>query len=251
MDSDDYSTDDGRRKRQREEGIFASSTKISRSPSKPSKGYNEKLDLLIEMITEMKTDQKKICLEQTEIKEEIRKIREENDLLKQENSKLRNENKKIVGKLEEMERRVEWIEKERRKNNIVITGLRIDTNDQEILKRKVGNMIEKEIEVQTDIKKVQKLGEKTHLVEFTKTNDKEKVMRNKHKLKNNKSQRIFINEDMTKKELEKGKQLRKRAQEEKNKGNSVKLGYNKIIINGNEWKWNSDKEKLELANPKN
>lgn len=63
--------------------------------------------------------------------------------------------------------------------------------------------------------------------------------------------RIYINEDLTKKELEKGRLLRKRAKEERNRGRNVKVGYNKIIIDNEEWKWNYITESLELIHAKN
>lgn len=89
----------------------------------------------------------------------------------------------------------------------------------------------------------------TNLVEFSKIRDK--VIGNKHKLKNKRSQRVYINEVMIKKEQEEEKQLRKRPQEKKNRGNAEKHGQNKIVINGNEWRQNSPTEKLELATAKN
>lgn len=56
-------------------------------------------------------------------------------------------------------------------------------------------------------------------------------MKNKHKLK---GQECYIDDDMTNKEREIQAVLRKRAREEREKGNTVKVGYQKIMIN-NQW----------------
>lgn len=58
-------------------------------------------------------------------------------------------------------------------------------------------------------------------------------------------QRIYINDDLTKKDQEEEKQLRYFAKEEKRKGQEVKIGYNKITVNGEEWRWYTVKVKLE------
>lgn len=81
--------------------------------------------------------------------------------------------------------------------------------------------------------------------------DKEKTMKNKSQLKNIKNARIYINNDLTKEEREKQKKIRQRAQQEKANGKTVKMGYNKLIIDGVEWKWNREKEDLEKSGTKN
>lgn len=251
MDSDGCSTDEGRKKRFREE-VFEPSKKTMRSPVRSkNKTYDEKLDLLIDMMRELKDDQKQINQEQVEIKKEIKRLREENKLIREENLKLKDENKDIRDKLGKVYKRLEWIEKEEKKNNVVVMGWKINTDDVKILKSDVVNMIKNQLEIQTQVKSVQKLGEKTCLVQFEKEEDKEIVMKNKYKLKNNKRERIFINEDMTKMEREKEKHIRRVAKEERERGKVVKIGYNKITINGKEWRWNYNTTQLESTDQKN
>ncbi|KAI4466259.1 hypothetical protein MML48_3g00014015 [Holotrichia oblita] len=213
MESDGCSTDERRKKRFREE-VFEPSKKTMRSPVRSkNKTNDEKLDLLIDMMRELKDDQKQINQEQVEIKKEIKRLREENKLIREENLKLKDENKRIRDKL--------------------------------------GKMIKNQLEIQTQVKSVQKLGEKSCLVQFEKEEDKEIVMKNKYKLKNNKRERIFINEDMTKMEREKEKYIRRVPKEEREGGKVVKIGYNKITINGKEWRWNYNTTQLESTDQKN
>ncbi|XP_023312211.1 craniofacial development protein 2-like [Anoplophora glabripennis] len=111
----------------------------------------------------------------------------------------------------------------------------------ETLKKDMEELLVKEIEVETQIENVQKLGQETYLIEFEKFKDKDKVMKSKYKLRN-KCKRIYINEDMTKKEQKKEKQIRKRAIEEKKKGKNVKIGYR------NDTDQNPDKTVNKLTN---
>ncbi|CAH1106132.1 unnamed protein product [Psylliodes chrysocephalus] len=116
-----------------------------------------------------------------------------------------------------------------------------------MLKDAMENMLEKEIEVITQVKTAKKLGEKTYLVEFEKIEDTDQV----NKPKNNKKDKIFINEDKTKMEREKEKQIRKTAKEEQDKGKIAKIGYNKVTIDGREWKWNYTTGELDFDKSKN
>ena len=78
--------------------------------------------------------------------------------------------------------------------------------------------------------------------------DKQTLMRNKYKLGNNSDEVIYLNEDMTKQEKEKAKQIRIMAKQEREKGKSVKIRYSGLIIDGKEFRWNQSLEKLEPKN---
>lgn len=53
------------------------------------------------------------------------------------------------------------------------------------------------------------------------------MLKNKYKLKNVQNQKIFINEDQTRAERYKHKQIRDRVNEEERKGKVVKIGITK------------------------
>nr|CAI5845554.1 unnamed protein product [Callosobruchus analis] len=63
MDSDDYSSEDTRRKRQAEEMLFSRSKKTYRSPDKPTKN-DEKLDMLNGLVRGLTAETKEIGKEQ-------------------------------------------------------------------------------------------------------------------------------------------------------------------------------------------
>lgn len=86
---------------------------------------------------------------------------------------------------------VERLEKETRKNNIVMNGLKINTEATKILNSGMENFIEQHLNVTVQIKQVHKLGEKICLIKLKQ--EKEKNMEYKNKLKKLKDLHIFIN----------------------------------------------------------
>uniref|UniRef100_A0A6P7FUR5 Uncharacterized protein LOC114334253 n=1 Tax=Diabrotica virgifera virgifera TaxID=50390 RepID=A0A6P7FUR5_DIAVI len=126
------------------------------------------------------------------------------------------------------------MDKDKRKNNLIISGLEIDTDDSAALKERAGNMIGKHLGV--SIKRACKNGIRTCLIELGNGEEKTAILRNKNKLKNVEPKKIWITEDFTKereREREKMKSLRDKAREMRDKGKTVNIGYNKITVDGN------------------
>ncbi|KAK4883406.1 hypothetical protein RN001_006725 [Aquatica leii] len=70
---------------------------------------------------------------------------------------------------------------------------------------------------------------------------KMEVIKNKYKLG---GKNIYIDSDLTYEEQKTQAIIRKIAKEEKNKGNSIKVSYKKLEINGEKYIWNEEKNKL-------
>ncbi|KAF2879374.1 hypothetical protein ILUMI_26799 [Ignelater luminosus] len=70
-------------------------------------------------------------------------------------------------------------------------------------------------------------------------------MKNKAKLKDIKEHRIYVNDDMTKPQKIIQKAIRIKKMEEKRKGNSVNIGFQKIEVNKKEEIWNQEINALE------
>nr|CAH7721813.1 unnamed protein product [Callosobruchus chinensis] len=184
MDSDDYSTDDSRKRKvlgEKEDDPFGRSSKIIRTPSKAKSRTDEKLDSLIDLVKEMKSEMHEMRLDQKRVKEDIAKMMQENLVLRQENQELKKENKEIRDRLDEVNDRVEWLEKEKRKKNAVVTGVNMDTTQAADLKEYMQDIFKNLLAVDVQVKSTQKLGSRACLVEFEKEEDKEKLMKNKHK----------------------------------------------------------------------
>ncbi|KAK9719689.1 hypothetical protein QE152_g22540 [Popillia japonica] len=126
MDGEDgYSTDESKRKADdRGDVIFKQSKKTHRSPHKTAE--ENKLDQLIDMVKEIKTDQifikeeiQQLRNEQKLFNEIVNQLKEENKELKEQNQKIRREYQEIKTEWEEMKNTIEIIDREKRKNNII------------------------------------------------------------------------------------------------------------------------------------
>lgn len=264
MDSDEYSTDEGRKRRGENIDSFVNSKKMQRTPTKRQITESEKLDQLLMMMKEMNATQKDMKQEQKEIKTEIREIKDqqnktnaallkltvENEQLKKENQDIRKENAEIRRELQGMKKAVEIIEKNRRKNNIVMNGLKMDTNEPGTLKEGIKGFFNKQLQIDITPTTVKKIGENACVIELRSEEEKHEIMTKKYKLRNVVGEKVFINDDLTKEEKEKQKHLRNFAKNEKEKGKDVKIGYNKVLVNQEEWRWNKIKRELEKP-PKN
>jgi hypothetical protein len=74
---------------------------------------------------------------------------------------------------------------------------------------------------------------------------KKNIMLNKSKSNGRKGERMYIDDDLTKEERETQKKLRELAKEERDRGKRVKIGYRKIQINGEWFRWDEREEKLK------
>uniref|UniRef100_A0A6P7GQB1 Uncharacterized protein LOC114345469 n=1 Tax=Diabrotica virgifera virgifera TaxID=50390 RepID=A0A6P7GQB1_DIAVI len=101
--------------------------------------------------------------------------------------------------------------------------------------------------IEVKINEARKLGDKIYLVELDSKYEKMKIMKNTYKLKELPN-RIYINDDLTKREREIQSKIRATAKEEKIKGKIAKVGYQKLILDNEVWKWNREREKLEKVN---
>lgn len=245
MDSDDFSEDQNRKRGAENYEIFQNSKRKHRSPTKTN---DEKFEKILKLMQEMKT----------EIKDEMKQIREdqksyamEMKKLKEENEDLRKENESIKAELTEIKQNMESIDKEKRKNNIVLSGLKMDTNNQADLKKDMENFFQTNLQLGINVRNAIKIGENRCLIQLNNGDDKQAVMNNKYKLKYKRNEKIFLNNDMTKQERIVQRQIRKLAKDEKEKGKEVKIGYNKVTINGEVWRWNRVNEKIVKSITKN
>lgn len=255
MDSDEYSTDENKRKRgekEEDENIFNRSKKTNRSPIKEKRREEIKMDRMLDLLQklsqdmeELKIDQRKTSVSLEKINNKIIKITEENERIKKENQDIKDENNKIKEELRKMSTRMEQLDKEKRANNIVIQGIEMDAYKVEILKEAMARFIKDNLEIEVTVQSAHKIGSKTCLVKLDKFQDKLKVMQNKNKLKRGSAPNIYINNDLTKYEMEIQKIIKVRAREEKEKGRTAKIGYKKIEIEGKKWIWDETRNRLE------
>lgn len=182
-----------------------------------------------------------------ELREEIKEIRKE---MNKKEQKWEEEKKELVSRIEKLEERAQKEERCKRRNNIVITGL-TTTRGKE--KEAIEDLITAKLKVQAKITNAYQIGkeQQSHVIiaEVESWERKQEIMANKMKLRNT---RIYINNDLTTEERRIQKEIRSIAREEKAKGNKVKTGYQKIILNDKEYRWNEVVQGVTIyENPKN
>jgi protein-tyrosine-phosphatase len=209
--------------------------------------------LLSEILLEVKNLKKQSKEFRTETKKEISDLKEEiktrdekwETKLNSLDSKISNVEKKTEKNIRNLVDKIKYlvIADERRarrekRNNVIIKSNGMGTETQESLNTKVKEVLRK-TEVNTDFGRATYIGKDRNnrdIVSFELKTFEEKinVMKNKSKLQ---GLECFIDDDMTPNETEIQAELRKLAREEKEKGNSVKVGYQKLQVNGNWVNW--------------
>ncbi|KAK4872005.1 hypothetical protein RN001_016129 [Aquatica leii] len=229
--SDGYSTDDGKRKREvhDEKESIAKSQKMHKSPA-ISQQNEEKLDQILNLLQNLTLEVNQIRAEQREFQTELIELKAENKIIIKENANLKKDYEEMKKELRNTNTRLDQLEREKRRNNVVITGLKIENNKPENLKRKIKDFMQQKLGIEVAIKTAYKLGPQQCLVQVDNSVDKLKIMQSKIKLKNIEESRVFINNDLSKKERDIDKEIRNIAQEERKKERTVRIGYQKLII---------------------
>lgn len=248
MDSDDYTSDDKKRKQNEESEqneLFRKSRKIIRTPTKQSV---DKMDILMNMLKELTSEVKEIRKEQNNYREEISELRRDNIVMKQHYEELRKENETIKNEMQIMNDKMEQQDRDKRRNNIIVSGIDLEGINIETLVIELNKLLGDNLGIKINFKSAFKIGPKTCLAELYSWNDKREVLQNKYKLRKVKDKVIYINDDLTKNEREIQSSIMKRANEEKKAAKQVKVGYQKLIINGTVWKWDKENKKLIESN---
>ncbi|XP_050515097.1 uncharacterized protein PF3D7_1120000-like [Diabrotica virgifera virgifera] len=171
----------------------------------------------------------------SEYREMIGILKEENKTMKEEIQEL---NKRVMS-LEKANETMEQLEKNSKRNNIVISGLKIEEN-KEKQKEVIKTFIKDTLKIESNITKVTKINESMCIAEIANYEKKTEIMRNKYKLKEISGSPVYIKHDLTKQERKVQKLLTEKANEERRLNKNVKIGYQKITINGKTFKWNNE-----------
>lgn len=180
------------------------------------------------------------------LREEIEQNTEEMKLIREEINRMREEwrreREEMIGKLREAEEKIEKLEKDRIRNNLVVCGIDMMPNSDEVLKEAMESMLEKELKVRVKTKKVYKIGPKKCIMEMNDWQDKVMVLKEKGRLK---GKSVFIDSDLTATEREIQKKIRDIARDERKKGAKVvKVRYQRLDIDGRTLEWDRKEQVL-------
>jgi hypothetical protein len=138
-------------------------------------------------------------------------------------------------KITKTEEKIEKLEKDKIRNNLIVTGMRMDTEDEELLRNTMEKMINKELSLNVKVKKVYKIGQDKYNEEMNKWNEKLMVLKTKGKLR---GKEIYIDSALTLTEREIQKNIRDFAKKKRINGVTARVKYQGVEIDGRSWKWN-------------
>lgn len=224
---------------------FSSSKKVTRSPNKPKPEMEGHMKILLEKMEELMIDIRHVKSSNEEIKAELRKREEE---WKKDKMEMQEQIDDLKEKLDRITVKQERKEREERRRNIVVTGYigegkQLQTEFESFCQSTLG--IHLKTTSAREIAKNKRL-EPIQLIQLRSLDDKKILMKEKRKLKDMRKH-VFINDDLTKEEREKQKEIRIWAKEQRTKGKQVREGFLKAKIVGEEWKsWDEINEMKKI-----
>lgn len=160
-----------------------------------------------------------------------------NNVMEALNEKLSNimeENNNLKKKVTYLEHKLNMVEKEKRKNNLIFFGTQeLDKTETELVDYIKELIVDTGVHLDSqEINSVQRIGRWTGkknrpvVVSFSSIWKKHLIMKNKTNL----PQGIYIKEDFPKEVLEKRRQLQVQVEEERKKGNIAFIKYDKLVV---------------------
>lgn len=213
---------------------------------------NEKLS---QQIAKCESSNKEMKDEMRSFTEAIRdEIAKKSEEWKTEREALKTEINSLNEKMHELEvkleRKMEEDGREKRRQNIVIKGdtkvltdgISIQKNVEELCQKTLGITIQTESAYVRTIRKGN--DGKVVIVKMKSMTDKMLVMKSKSKLKNFPN-KLFIDDDLAPEERIRRKEMKEWQKEKRAKGEEVKVGFDKVQIKGNWYKWKEIKQKSQ------
>lgn len=243
-DEKDYSSSDSKKSYRRE------------SNNKEKSRMEDKIDHLTNMmasfVTDIKASINEIKYEMSDLKKEVAEVKKETEKNDKEIRSMKDANREISEKLEEevgrlkvksteLESKLEKMEREKIRNNVVLSGIVINEGDPQKLKAAIENLIKEKMGLDIEIGKAYKVGEKRCVFELNKWEDKLEILKSKNKLMGSE---IYMDSDLTPSERVIMREIRERARKERERGNRVKVGHLKLIMTGKVVVWDEQNGKL-------
>lgn len=229
---------------------------VSAQISTASKKQEKSLDDLRTEIRECKTESAKAY---TELQQQIKQLEKKftskeaatnariKDLEKQiaEMKKAKRAPEAAEGS-SQLQKKIEHLEKDIRKNNIIIHGFQVH---QEALRDEIENFISSEFGLQNSILEVASIPNRARKniirVKLVSWETKLSILRQKRSLM---GRDIFIDQDLTIKERQTAKKLRDIYKARRAEGHTVKMGYNKLYIDNIPYYWSEKDKNVKKSN---
>lgn len=193
------------------------------------------------LLEEMNNKLSRMETSNTRIENKIDSLQMEIKTLKQDNEEVKEQNRKLTAIIKDQDQKIIQMEKEHRKKNIVIYGIKETDEENEAGQRKevksiVVEQMKTELDPAIDIVDTKRIGMKHSgknrplLVELRSYSKKLEIMNMKKSLKESD---IFIDEDLPKEIQQKRKQLLPYMKKAREGGEKAYLNYDKLKIGNN------------------
>lgn len=216
-------------------GVFEQVAKRRRDEEMEAGRLEAKLDRIIEKLDKMETGMEMCNKQMHELKNEF----------KMKEKKWEVEKNALLERINKLEENEELREKEKRKNNVMIYGLE-EEGEADVAVKKLASSLQVTIKIEEAVRLGNKMDGKKRpvLVKLHNWEEKKSLLTKKGILRATKS-KVFIDDDLTKREREVQMRIKERAKEERLKGKKVLMRYQKLCIDGIWWMWNTEKAELE------
>lgn len=184
--------------------------------------------------------QKELNLQKIEIQKSGEKVTEQvtlniNKKIEEKFTILEEKHQTLKGKVEQQEKRIQYMEKQARQRNIIFFGIEEGETSYHNLENNILQFISEKLSLKfdcRDIQEIKRVGKKSDkprpiIVTFSTLGLKINVLKQKRLLKDT---QYYLNVDYPKYILEKRKELQEEANREREKGNKVSIKYDKLVI---------------------
>lgn len=134
-------------------------------------------------------------------------------------------------------------ERYRRRNNVIVSGLIIQSNRPEEMKKVVGTFFEEEMYKRPTVVSVRKIKPDVHVVELSSYGEKMDILRDKFELKE-RGVHVLIYPDRTTAERRKKFEMSKFARVQEALGKEVRFANRGLYVDGEKWVWSEEEDKL-------
>lgn len=193
-----------------------------------------------EILLALKTIQKDLDEQKSEIRKSTTMVTEQvtqniHKILDEKFSKLQDQHNILKEKVDNQEKRIYFLEKQARQRNLVFFGIDENESPYDNLQNNVVSFIRNyfstELELR-DIQEIRRIGIKGDrprpiVVTFSTLGLKIKILKEKGSLKDT---QYYVKEDYPLQVLQKRRELQEQAKIEKEKGNNVRIKYDKLVI---------------------
>ncbi|KAJ8671451.1 hypothetical protein QAD02_002710 [Eretmocerus hayati] len=197
---------------------------------------DEKLQLILEKLSEQTREIQDLNKRMSEYKDLVRDTVTE--IVASKEAEWNEERAALIRRVEYLEQREEAKMRQEKRNNIIIRGLQLETHNSQ---REVESFLNENLQLSIKVAEAVPIqvsrGKNLIVAKISSMEEKISIMQNKRRLQDSS---IPIASDRTKKERDTQRQIHSIAEELKNEGKTVTVGYRKVIVDGVTMVWNDD-----------